>query len=378
MAILSLQEMVTTTKDKYKELSETTQKCLDKGFFDYDEYNIFGTGALQQEYGYTPMAQDDANNIMETLKNVSLTKLIKEFLAKSSTTGIGGAAFLIPVKIRQTMGEYAVQRDIINDVSMAVIPAEEIGGATHDVIYASRGYYKPKPFSSGGKLPEEEIAYGKVTLDFTAPFGTHFNIGNDMIEDNQFNLIEQHVRMAGATMGSYSTSLVLTVMASTSDGDGTLLTSTGGTDTTTLTDVADAIAKIEVNEYTPDRFLACDHVLMDALIGDPTMAIYANEYHNAGLKLSPDFTALGLKWIRCNNTALWTSGTHATSSETVMPTNVITYVFCKDYSYISGRKRWLRLEHYSDPVRDLVGAVISARQDTCSLYDESVCKITEA
>ena len=38
----------------------------------------------------------------------------------------------------------------------------------------------------------------------------------------------------------------------------------------------------------------------------------------------------------------------------------------------------LRIENYSDPVRDLVGATITCRQDSVTVYNDSICKITEA
>jgi len=375
---LSIQEMVSTVKnDKYKELSEMVQRQLERGIFDYTECNVFGTGVEQEQRGYQPMGQDDAKNIAETLKTVPLTKLFKEFLAKSSSTGISGAAYLIPTKIYQIMQEYATIPDIINDVSMTVIPADQIPGATLTVDIAQGGSYKPKVFSSGGKIPEEEIAYVHATLDFTQPWGVNFNIGNDLIEDSQFNLIEQHIRMAGTEMGQYSTEQILAVMALTTDGDGTLNTTATGADTTTLTDISEAISKNEVDQFTPDRLLCCDHVVMDALMGDNTLSPYAINYHDNAVKLSPDFMCLGLQWIRCNSTSLWTEGAHTGGEASGMPTNCISYVFSKGYGYLSGRKRWLRIENYSNPVEDLVGAVVSARQDTVSVYDDSVCKVSE-
>jgi len=58
-------------------------------------------------------------------------------------------------------------------------------------------------------------------------------------------------------------------------------------------------------------------------------------------------------------------------------TDLLTIVFDKDYAMLSGRKRWLRIENYSDPVRDLVGATITARQDSVTLYKDSIFVITE-
>jgi len=369
--MLSLQEIVEKTKghEKNKELVEMVQMQLEKGYFDYDEANIFGTGILQEEYGYQPMGQEDAKQISETLKEIPLTRLIKEFLAKSGSTGISGAAYLIPTKIYQVMQEYAAINDIINDVSMTVIPADQIPGATLNVDIAVGGSYKPKVFSSGGKLPEEEIKYTQATLDFTKPWGINFNIGYDLIEDSQFNLIEQHVRMAGAQMGQYSTEQILAVMSSTNDGDGTMNTQTAGADTTTLAHLRSAIDQIIVDEFVPDTFLAPSHVMADAIAQDTTYTSYAGNFHDNIIYLKEPLP-WSLSYIRCESSSLWTESSG-------LPTNCISYVFAKNYAYISGRKRWLRIENYSDPVRDLTGAVISARQDTVSVYNDSVCKISE-
>ena len=54
-----------------------------------------------------------------------------------------------------------------------------------------------------------------------------------------------------------------------------------------------------------------------------------------------------------------------------------SYVIDKDYALLSGRKRWLRIENYSDPVRDLVGATVTMRQDSVTVYNDSICRIRE-
>ena len=358
------------TIEKTKVFGKQILESMERKVFDWDEVNLWGTGESQKQYGEQQIGQEDANKIWNTVRTLKLSKMLKEFLAKSSTTGINGAAYLIPVKIRQIMAEYAAVRDVLADVSMVVLGPDEIGGATHDVLYTVGGSYKPKVVSSGSRSPNEEIKYGKVTLDFSPIWSINFGIGNDLIEDSQFSLIEQHVRMAGSEMGQKSTEAVLTVMATTTDGDGTLNPVTAGADTTTMANLGSAIAANECDQFVPDRFLSCDHVMFDAIMQDVTYTAYATEFHNAAYKLQ-DPGMFGLQWVRCNSASLWTEATH-------LPTNCISYVFSKDYSYISGRKRWLRLENYSDPINDLVGAVISARQDTKSLYNDSVAKLSES
>jgi len=54
-----------------------------------------------------------------------------------------------------------------------------------------------------------------------------------------------------------------------------------------------------------------------------------------------------------------------------------TVVFEKAYALLTGRKRWLRIEKYSDPIRDLIGATVTARQDSVTVYDDSISVLTE-
>ena len=54
-----------------------------------------------------------------------------------------------------------------------------------------------------------------------------------------------------------------------------------------------------------------------------------------------------------------------------------TIVFDRNNALFTGRKTWMRIENYSDPVRDLAGAVIRCRQDSVSLQNDCVYVLTE-
>jgi len=373
---LSLQETKSLfEKPEYKDLVETLRYRGDDGkdIFEYDYANPFGTGYNQERYKVSPMNPDDATRLAETVKTIPFKMMVKEFLAGSGTTGIGGAAYLIPVKIHSILQTYASPVDIINDVSSMVLPASEIPGSTLDITIAKRSSYTPTPSASGGKINEQELGFTKATLNFNKTLSVNFGIGNDLLEDTpQINLMELHIRMAGQEMGKRSTTEVLSVMSSTTDGDGTLNTDTAGADTTTLNDISDSVDQIRCDEFEPNRLLACSHVMKDALMKDTTYMVTggATEYRDTILH-GGDPKVWGLTWVKCDHPSLWTEAGN-------LPTNCISYVYSKDYSYLSGRKRWLRIENYSDPVRDLVGAVVTSRQDTVSMYNDSVCKSSES
>jgi len=55
----------------------------------------------------------------------------------------------------------------------------------------------------------------------------------------------------------------------------------------------------------------------------------------------------------------------------------ISLILNKENASLTVRKRWLKIENYSDPVRDLVGASITARQDQVSIYKDATCVLSE-
>jgi hypothetical protein len=58
-------------------------------------------------------------------------------------------------------------------------------------------------------------------------------------------------------------------------------------------------------------------------------------------------------------------------------TECVTIVFDRTVAILTGRKRWMRIENFVNPMQDLEGAVVSSRQDTISMYDDSIYVLTE-
>ncbi len=372
--MIGLQEMQRRLeKPDNEHAQKQVMEMLDHGYYDYDEVNIFGTGmgfgGTRNSTRQTPIKQADYAELKESIKNIPL----REFLARSGTTGIAGAAYLVPTKIHQIMFDSAVLADITNDISITIIPADQIPGTTHKVDIAIDDSYVPKPFLSGGQIPTETIATTQATLDFSESFGVNFRITNDLIEDNQFDLIEMHIRNAGREMGEYAANLAAYVMITSTDGDGTLNTEAAGADVTTFTDVMNARDANIQDGYISDTFLGSHHLIFDEIAKDTTYTQDADEWRTELIKTG--FAPfLGLKPILSEITTL----SHSTGlASATAYEDLNSFVFAKDYALLTGRKRWLRMEKYSDPVRDLVGAVVSSRQDSVTVYNDSICKITE-
>jgi len=191
--MLNIKEMVDKTGDQRKAVEDV----LDRGYYDFNEASLLrGQG------------DEDKQQIMETMRTITLADLvkrasdqdapwlkrgrIKEFLARSGTSGIAGAYYLIPEKVHQIMFDSAVQADVCADISIAMVPPEQIPGTTQRVDVAKDGSYSVKKFSSGGKMPTETIETVKSDFDFSVIMGINFTIANDLIEDAQFDVVEMH------------------------------------------------------------------------------------------------------------------------------------------------------------------------------------------
>jgi hypothetical protein len=370
---------LTEARDKTQHTGHQVQEMLDSGYYDYDEINLFGTGmGLRGGAPQEPLKQADANALMETLRTVDLSHLMrklesKEFLAKSGSTGIAGAAYLIPTKVHQVMFDSATQADITPEISIAIIPADQIPGTTHDVAIAVDDQYTPHDYSSGGDMPTETIQYTKATLDFSTPFGINFAITNDLIEDSQFDVIEMHLRNAGRELGEYAAEKAIVDLNAGSDGDGTQNTEAASNDETKMDDIVAAFRANAQDGFVSDRMLLLhEQWLHSIIVGATNLADYATAWHESVIStIDPaQLQVLGMKPI------------FVTPNSTMDPdsdlTETVSFVFAKDYALLTGRKRWLRIEKYSDPIRDLSGATITCRQDSVTVYKDATCVITEA
>lgn len=382
--MLSIKEMVDKTEEQRKQI----QYLMDgsPSYYDHDKANLF-----------MGLGKEDSHNIMETLRTISLKQLMKragpdlglkmkEFLAKSGDTGIAGAAYLIPEKIYQIMFDSAVEADICDRISIVMIPADQIPGTTLRVDIAKDDSYVPHKYSSGGSMPTETIETVKADLNFTTPWGINFRIANDLIEDSQFDLIEMHLRNAGREMGEFASNEALTVLKTATDGDGTK--NGGSTNAANETKFYDTTASCYsivdcyemncVDGYVSDTIVMMYHPFFHSVVTTTLMATtgvgvgsYSEPWAYERITGQLPTKMIGMDIIWSNADTLFTLETDGTQDDCV------TIVFDKDYALVTGRKRWLRIEKYSDPIRDLVGATVTARQDSVTVYNDSIAVLTE-
>jgi len=371
----SIQEMVDKTGDQRKTIEANMDAT--KGGYDFDQANLMmGLGVEDR----SRMAKSIVNTPLSRLLRAAYPELglkAKEIFAESGTTGIQGAIYLIPDKIHQILFESAVETDRVEQISINVIPAEQIPGSTYKVDIEVDGSYQPYKYSSGGKLPDVEITVVQATLDFTQPWGLNFRITNDMIEDSQFDMIQFHLTQAGREFGEYATNEALTVLKTGTDGDGTVNSDlSGNADETKFTgattyDLKDIHQLVLDDGYFPSHLILVPHAWYHSIVSTGFTA-GASEYSEPWA-YEAMVNGLPSKILGCE--VIYSNVDTLTNSQAM--TNLVTIMFDKRYALLSGRKRWLRIENYSDPVRDLVGAAVTARQDSVTVYNDSIGVITE-
>jgi hypothetical protein len=367
-------------KDENKPTSpaKVIKEQLDRKYF--DPYEINALAAWQN------IPKADRDKFFNTVRAIPLADMLratnprtasqvnphlKEFLASSGTSGIGGAYYLIPVKLWDQMQNEAVEADITGAISKQVLGPESIPGTTMKVDIAVDGEYIFNESSSGAIAPTETISTTQATLDFSTIYTINFRIGNDLLEDCQFDLISMHVSEAGRQAGEKASTLAATILYTAPDGDGTVNAVTSGQAYSTwiaggTTGVEDAIAENLADGFAPDTMLVTHKAMLYKIVGSGGAA------GNAGDALTASWLMNG--WpqkIGCLNMVYSDiSYLNAAAAKAV--------VFAKEFALLTGRKRWLRVENYSEPVKDLTGAVISFRQDSISLYKDAICTYTES
>ena len=361
--MLNLQEVLAKTEDSRKQVKDALNG---PAIFHPSDTSI-----------YTGLKPADAHAVRETMKTASLSRLIQEYLGKSGTTGIAGAAYLIPDKIYDIMFTAAYQRDLAPQASNVVT----CPGSSLKVDVEVDGQFVAHYFGGGGSQPQETIQTTQVSI---APklFGINACISNELIEDSQFDVIELHLRRAAEQMGEFSTHQFLAALIGATDGDGTQNTiSTGAGTTTDLGDLLDAAMENLADGFHSDVAIIGPGPLSD-ILQDDSAAKYSDSFHSKYATTGPPLfagepnafmgTFVGMKVYV--DAAKRTTGDGAL----YLSSKWHSLVLNKANAMLTVRKRWLKLEDYSDPVRDLVGASITARQFSKSIYNDASCEITES
>ena len=376
MPLQEMAEKIAWKRDGNEGPARVIKEQLERGFFDPYEPDI-----LEAWRSTDPT---DRAKFLNTVRSVKLADLLRaanprtahtaptalrEFLASSGTTGIAGAYYLIPVKLWDEMQTESVQTDIVSAISKRLIGPESMPGTTMKVDIAVDGSYAVNVSTSGAIAPTETIQTVQATIDCSSIYTMNFRIANDLIEDSQFDLVALHVQEAGRQIGEYASTLAATVLYTATDGDGTNNQITSDQAYTEWASdgshaIEDALNLNIVDGYVSDTLLLTHKAFLYNLKGT-SGAQYAEASINDSWITGGYPSQLGGMNI------VWSDIDYLNAAAAK------AVVFTKEYGMITARKRWMRLEQYSEPVKDLTGAVISFRQDGVTLYDDAIAPYVE-
>jgi len=374
--MLSIQEIVDKCKDQ---LREVKRDLGSKGYFDPSE-----TASV-----YNHPSEAVRREVRESLRAMT----IEELLMKSGTTGVAGAAYLIPDKLHDDLVFYAGETDMTPLISAYMVNGWQGGDLLVDIGNDHTYLASALPNISGAQFPDETVETKQATLKPNT-FGINIPIGGDLIEDNPHGLVEWHVRQAAKACGRASTDYALGVLAAAADGWGTLNSSvTGDANETkwiggTTADITDAITAVADDEWLANTIVMMPHVWYHSV--RETIGVLTNNADDWWKPTPmPTYTtaAQGFDFkIETLDVKLSTSiklhgggvrGATGMDAEGDPPTACVTLIFDRNNALLTGRKRWMRIENYSEPTKIIEGAVVSCRQDSVTLYDDAVYTLTE-
>lgn len=375
---MNLKEILDVTKDNRKEIENLMDRT--HPYFHPEEASIYS--------GLKPAHKTE---IYETLQKIPLRTLceklgLTEYLGHSGSlttgsTGTAGAHYLLPDKIYAELFENARCADITPIVSNIV----DTPGSTLKIDVETDGTFIPHFFASGGEIPDETVETAQGTITPRA-FGINIGITNEMVEDSLFDQIETHVRIAGKAMGEFSTKMCLFPIMEDERGSTTTFcvegtyndVSSGGATTFDITDLLEAEGANATDGFDTTHCIIPPHGPQTLLVG---AAGYPHDWDmlkNVNLSQNPITNLCGIDIVRVKH--ITTSDTSSATSYTagLYATSWHALAVNKTYGIQTVRKRWLKIENYSDPIKDLIGAVVSARQGHLVAYADACAVISFA
>lgn len=340
------------------------------GYFDAEQCNI-----------YTGLKRSTQRELHETLRNCRLRDLLKglskrelrEFVPTAGglatgSLGASGAQYLVPTWMSQKLYLASNITDITPLISADVF--EPRGGDCTVPV----GIMKGQP-TGEGTVPHETVAADVATIKLEK-FAVPIVATNEMIEDNEYGIIEWNIQKAGEAIGRTAGDSALTILHTATDGYGTVATAAGAADETLpahIWDCMDAMAVSDPLIYPiPDTMVITPEAWSHSIASDLTAA-----YMPTGANGGPPAPGFNFKWYMLD-VRFSGSPSLATGGAGAVMTKCKTVLLDRKQAMVTARKNWLRVENYANPVMDLAGAVVTGRQDSVTVVNCAIGVVTEA
>jgi len=353
--MLSLQEI----KDKASPQLQSIEEFMDKnGFIDQSCHAMLTRGlkrSIQRE-------------ISETLRKVTLREMLQHPAGLATgTASVTGSPYLIPVWLSGKLYSTIQFQDIVPLISADMV---EAAGLTGKVNFASTQIGETGAHETPLLTGQASYSLKRVAVPLA--------ITSDMLEDNEYGLMETAVRYASTAIARIGNYWALTDLAAAEDGIGESNSTGAGADETTLADVKTGYEDMADDNFKADTIIITNEAWQHSVSVSNT-ALYIPEVTWPLPSPGFDFRFWTMDGLINNSSALCTRAgirDDQVAGAGAM-TDCKTILFTRAVALVTLRKNWLRVENYVDPVKDLAGAVVSGRQDSVTVNKYAIAVLTE-
>jgi HK97 family phage major capsid protein len=278
-------------------------------------------------------------------------KMIKELL--STGTGTEGS-LLIPKKIFSTL---------IEEVEKALIPRSEaalflgpgdIPGSSIDINLVTANSSAVRLVAEGTEIPLDNDEYTSFNVK-PDKYGVTIRITREMMEDSQFNLLQQNIRKMGRRFADNENSLIISQALDNAN------TTVSGGAAITISDITEGQQALEDEDYEATSYFIGTEVLND--LRNIDTFVEANKVGNTDMiKKGFQGVIYGMNVMKVSPNAGMTKTT--------------SFITDKQHAYGLFVKREMTLENYDLEQFDMSAASITMRLRARHIRAKAIAKIT--